>query len=160
MREIALTRGKSTTVSDDDFEWLSKNKRSIHNCGYAYRSSKVKDDDRGKQHPIFMHREIWEHHNGPIPDGLEIDHINGNKLDNRIENLRLCTSRQNNFNRRKMETSNYKGVSWHRGNKRWRATIQEHHVGYFHTEIEAARAYDAKAKERFGEFAWLNFKED
>lgn len=94
--------------------------------------------------------------------GQVVDHINGDKLDNRRCNLRICTQAQNcrnNRNVRKNKTSLYKGVSkyWNK----WKAQIQvdkkKTHIGYYPTQEDAARAYDEKALELHGEFAYLNF---
>ena len=105
-----------------------------------------------------MHRFIMK------PKSNEyVDHINGDKLDNRKENLRICTKKENQRNQkvRKDNTSGYKGVALMAG-KYWRAYItsggsRQKHLGNFKTKEEAARAYDEKAKEYFGEFARLNF---
>jgi hypothetical protein len=95
-----------------------------------------------------------------------VDHINGNGLDNRKENLRVVTVVENARNSRgkvRSRKSQYKGVSFCIGRKSpWRATIEagghgQKHLGYFSTEEEAARAYDQAAAEVFGEFAFLNF---
>lgn len=77
----------------------------------------------------YVHRDVWEKANGPIPDGMFIDHINGDPTDNRLENLRLATCSQNNMNmrRRKDNTSGVKGLYWHtrkdRPNGRWGASV-------------------------------------
>ncbi|MHC4574071.1 MAG: HNH endonuclease [Planctomycetota bacterium] len=104
-----------------------------------------------------MHREIC-----CAPRGVVVDHIDGNGLNNRKSNLRLCTVRQNLWNRRPAGgTSLYKGVCWRAEKKKWAARItcrdRRHHLGYFDTEMEAADAYDKKAAALFGEFAYLNF---
>jgi hypothetical protein len=118
----------------------------------------------GGSHIEYMHRAIWEHHNGLVPEGMEIDHANGNRLDNRIENLRICTHQQNLANKhtRTIHTSRFKGVSLYRDTGRWRATMgymgKAVHIGYFDSEEEAARAYDAKARELQGEYANTNFQ--
>ena len=97
------------------------------------------------------------------PAGMQIDHINGNGLDNRKVNLRLCNSSQNqrNARKRKSGTSRFKGVDWHKESKKWRARIcvnrKRIHIGRYKSEFEAAQAYDKKAIELFGEFASLNF---
>jgi hypothetical protein len=105
-----------------------------------------------------MHRQVTN-----APKGLVVDHINHNGLDNRRANLRLCTKQQNNCNSRSFrhKTSNYKGVFKEKGSKKFRAYIRFNkkpvHIGMFELEIDAAKAYDKKAKELFGEFAYLNF---
>jgi len=107
-----------------------------------------------------MHREVI----GP-PDHLEVDHINHNGLDNRKANIRPATHTQNNFNRliikRKGSSSKYRGVSWCKRKKRWRARIcvngEKKLIEYFKDEIQAAKAYDKAAKKYYGQFACLNF---
>ena len=101
-----------------------------------------------------MHREIMK------PSKVEvIDHINHNKLDNTKENLRCCTKQQNEMNKvkRSNTSSKFKGVT--KINK-WMASITFNNktinLGYFNTEKEAAKIYNVKAKELFGEFAYLN----
>jgi hypothetical protein len=107
---------------------------------------------------LSMHRMVAN-----APKGLFVDHINHNGLDNRKLNLRLCTNAQNQQNSRPRSggTSKYKGVHWHKARKKFCARIHFNkksiHIGYFKDEIEAAKAYDKKAKELFGEFAYLNF---
>lgn len=96
------------------------------------------------------------------PKGLVVDHIDGNTLDNRKCNLRICTYAQNALNRRPHgQASKYRGVTWGPRQKKWRAAIQRDkkqiHLGYFKTEIEAALAFDERAKVLHGEFARLNF---
>ena len=127
-----------------------------------YRRVQLKDK------VYFAHRLIWEMNFGKIPEGMLIDHIDGNGLNNRLENLRLCTPRENSFNRtgRKDTKSCYKGVHFHKkdnGEPRkfpWRAQIQKDKVIHvkcgFKTEREAAMYYNKKAVEFFGEFAKLN----
>jgi len=98
------------------------------------------------------------------PDNRKcVDHIDGNKLNNNFNNLRWCTNFQNNGNRKKQNhtTSKYKGTSYRKDTKKWRAYIMRNDVqiplGCFDTEEEAGRAYDSAARELFGEFAKLNF---
>jgi len=107
----------------------------------------------------LLHRVIWEMHNGPIPDKMKIDHINGDATNNRIENLRLATNAQNSMNSRTPtnNTSGYKGVSFHKGSQKWRASIR---VGYMQKSIggfgdpkSAHEAYRKMAIELHGEFA-------
>ena len=98
------------------------------------------------------------------PKGTLVDHIDRNSLNNRRGNLRLCTPSQNILNTRgKKGTSKYKGVWWNTKKNKWLAMItskgRHFHLGFFDEEIEAAKAYDRKAVELFGEFAYLNFPE-
>ena len=99
------------------------------------------------------------------PKGMVVDHINHCGTDNRRENLRVCSKHENNMGRNKNAkgSSRYKGVTLHKQTNKWRAQFQVNKkrvgIGYFTSEEEAARAYDSKAKELFGEFAFLNFPE-
>lgn len=94
-----------------------------------------------------------------------IDHKNGDKTDNRLENLRRCTQSQNIMNsaKRKNASSQYKGVTWDKKANTWRAQIvcnkKISFLGYFKKEEDGARAYDRKARELFMEFARTNFAE-
>jgi len=97
-------------------------------------------------------------------EGKVIDHINSNGLDNRKANVRFATAQQNCWNQRKQRgnsSSKYKGVHWEKKRNQWRARItfkgRVVRRGRFETEQEAAKAYDGKARELFGEFASLNF---
>lgn len=103
------------------------------------------------------HRLIWEMLNGPIPDGFEIDHVNGDPFDNRIQNIRLATPSQNQWNKgvQSNNTSGYKGVS--KNGSGWRIAIQLNGItkrmGGFRSAEEAAAAYAKLAKENHGAFA-------
>ena len=105
------------------------------------------------------HRLIWIMHNGDIETGLQIDHINQIKTDNRIENLRLATHSQNQSNRPKQKDnkSGFKGVSWKRQHKKWVAQINHNnkkiHIGYFDTPELAHAAYIAATIKLQGEYA-------
>lgn len=105
------------------------------------------------------HRLIYLYHYGYLPQ--QIDHINGDKTDNRIENLRECNTSENARNRKYgIGKSDYKGVSWNSRRNKWKSCItssnQRIFLGYFNTETEAAKAYNQKAIELFKEFAYLN----
>ena len=92
-----------------------------------------------------------------------VDHIDNDPKNNKLSNLRWATSKENQGNRSKGKNTSscYKGVSWHSKNKKWHAQIKlngkKYHIGSFKNEEDAARAYDEKAREHFGEFAKLNF---
>jgi len=108
---------------------------------------------------MTMHRQIMN-----CPMDMVIDHINHNGLDNRRANLRLATRQQNSWNIKKRpgkKSSQFKGVSFCKRDKRWEAYIiygKKHiFIGRYDDEETAARAYDTKAKELFGEFAYPNF---
>ena len=153
MKEIPLTRGKVAIVDDDMYEYLSQWKWSYSNS-YAARHERKNHS----QTSIYMHRAILG-----TPNGMDTDHINMNKLDNRRENLRTCTRSQNKMNQEKIGngTSKYKGVYWRSKEKKWSAGIminqKKIHLGVFNTEEEAARAYDLGAKRLYGEFSRTNF---
>lgn len=107
---------------------------------------------------VQAHRIIWEMHNGPIPIGFEIDHIDGDPWNNRLGNLRLATRQQNQWNRAVLphNKSGYKGVHWDAEKKRFIAQIsingKKKHIGQFKTVEEAANAYAAEAKAQHGDF--------
>ena len=153
MKEIKLTQGKVAIVDDEDFEELSKYKWQYAG-GYAVRAI---SRAFGKLPLTRIHVQII----GKI-DGLEIDHINGDKLDNRRENLRHVTVSQNQYNRKpnRAGSSQYKGVSWYRAGKKWHSSIKTggktFHLGYYDIERDAAAAYNKSASELFGEYARLN----
>lgn len=152
MKEIKLTQGKVAIVDDADFEWLSQWKWHFHHSGYAARTG-----SRPVQRTIHMHREVNQ-----TPDGLSTDHINGNKLDNRRENLRSCTRAENNRNIGKLANnkSGYKGVHWLKRGRRWQAQTtvagKRVHLGVFDSAQEAAVAYDAFVLQEHGKFARPN----
>ena len=104
-----------------------------------------------KNKKYLEHRLIWLYHYGEWPKEY-IDHINGIRDDNRIENLREGTDQQNSFNRKSREgsTSKYKGVSWDKQNKKWRAQYsykgKVYYLGRYECEEEAAKAYDEATK--------------
>jgi len=157
-KEIPLSRGLVTIVDEADYEQLSQWKwhasKTRHDVSYAVRNN---PDIPGSL--ILMHVEILK------PEvGLETDHINGDGLDNRRENLRAVTHTQNMLNRKSVSgsTSIYKGVSWHNGSKKWRAvgptvSSEKKHIGMFDREIEAALAHDRSIIEAGSDFARLNF---
>lgn len=105
--------------------------------------------------PVYMHRLIAR-----TPAGLDTDHVNGNRHDNRRSNLRTATRTQNNAGaRRRLSQTGFRGVYWNHGRFRAQITVEgvRHHLGTFDTAPEAARAYDAAARRWFGDFARLNF---
>lgn len=150
-RWLPLTRGLFALVDEQDFEGVAAASwaPSKTKCTTYARNSK-------KQ---YLHRLIMN-----APAGMEVDHRNGDGLDCRRSNLRVCTAGQNRCNMRKTtipKTSRFKGVCWDRTRNKWRATIKLHrqwtYLGRFDNEIDAAKAFDMAARELFGEFALLNF---
>jgi hypothetical protein len=140
MKTIRLTQGLFTTVDDNDFINLSKFKWHAHkgcNTWYAVRNQ---PRCNGKRPDMKMHRIIIS-----APDGIGVDHIDGNGLNNQKHNLRLCTHRENGQNQHVSKTSKYPGVSWHKASHKWRSTISTphgyKHLGVFTTEEEAFKAY-------------------
>ena len=95
-------------------------------------------------------------------DGKEIDHVNGDGLDNRRCNLRIATRSQNQMNRKPKRgaSSRYKGVFWSDDHKKWQSAAQlnkeRYHLGFYNGEEEAAKAYNVFAAQHFGEYARLN----
>lgn len=163
MKQIQLS-GKNNNlyaiVDDLDYNMLIKHKWYLSKKGYAVRNRKsvngIKDIS-----PISMHGLVLG-----FKDGFVIDHINNNKLDNRKENLRFITNRQNIRRRGKQKNSKtgYKGVyvCKTKGLKslRYQVYIRVNKkllfIGYFKNKIEAARAYNVASKKYHGEFGYQN----
>lgn len=155
-------------VDDEDYEILGNKNWYAEPKGinvYVYRKLNQVEKSGRKTRRISLHRFIMN-----APDGMEVDHINGNGLDNRRENLRICTRSENAKNIRKhkgVHSSIYKGVRWYSITKRWHAQISDvtkdgkrtvKSIGYFDDETEAAKAYDIWAHRLHGEFASPNFR--
>lgn len=157
MKTIQLSQGHEAQVDDEDYEWLNQWKWSVlvHKTGHAYAVRG--EGPRGKSKTICMHHMIVGK-----KDGHVVDHINRNPLDNRRSNLRHLTHRENVLNSGMWTTnsSGFRGVSWDKGRNKWQAKIKVNqkqlHLGRFNTAEEAAQAYDAAAREYFGEFAFQN----
>jgi hypothetical protein len=178
--ELKLDNDLFAWIDEEDaelcqFNWIAKKagRKDIPHY-YAVRYSRV-----GKHRvEYYLHNEVFERMIGEaLPRGGEwlVDHINGDKLDNRRSNLRLATRTENEANKLKRRThagkatsSRYKGVTKNNDKKRskpWRAHITNKddgltYLGSFATEVEAAKAYNKAALEMFGEFAKLNTFED
>jgi hypothetical protein len=157
MQTITLTNGMTTIVDDDVYEMLNEKTwyaRKRGNAWYAYRHEYSKNTYKY----VFMHRVIAN-----TPEGLVTDHISGDGLDNRRENLRVCTHAENMHNYTKPshgKTSRFKGVFFNKQAKKYHAIIRINnkviHVGYFKDEILAASAYNEAAVKYHGVFAKLN----
>ena len=154
-REIPLTKGHVAIVDNADYAHLTRWKWSYSN-GYAVRKVRTATGTKS----LGMHQQLLQ-----TPKGMVTDHINGDKLDNRRANLRVCTYGQNTANRpadRDNKHSTYKGVTLRKGRKAnpWSAWItsggKRLYLGVFPTDAEAAKAYNAAALRLHGEYAWLN----
>jgi len=161
---LPLTKGKVALVDDGDFERTSRFKwtamevkRALGSLWYVRRCIRLPD---GRQHSVLLHRFILE-----APANFEVDHVNGDALDNRRSNLRLATPSQNRVNRRgkaRPGTSRYLGVMKPSNRKRWEAFVhgpdgKNHRGGSFDLEEDAARARDELALRLWGDRARLNF---
>ena len=155
MKEILLKTKQKTLVDNQDYELLSKFKWGFHSKGYVRRGS-------GKGIVILMHRQILN-----AKKGEEVDHKNGNKLDNRRINLRLCSRSQNRANISKFKKTDskkeFKGTVYKSDGKRIKRWIAQITIGRktirtkaYLVERDAAKKYNEMANKYFGEFAKLN----
>ncbi len=148
---LKISKGMETLIDLEDYDRLKNDNLLKWN---AQKSSKrfYVSKNTSSNGKIYLHRYIMN-----CPDGFCIDHINGNSLDNRKSNLRICSFRENSRNVKK---DSFKGVTKTR-NKKWQAQIQHdgNHInlGVFSTEADAARAYDIAAAFLFKEYASFNF---
>lgn len=154
MKRIPLSQGKFAIVDDDDFERCSQFKWHISGQRYVMRHIRKSDGSRTCQ---YLARFIMNE-----PDGLEVDHRHGNKLDHRKSELRVCTHYQNCCNKRKYKnnTSGVKGVSWDNDALKWRARIRVNGkligLGRFDDIMDASDAYDVASPKYHGEFGRIN----
>lgn len=146
---------KYALVDDEDYQKLNKYKWCF---SQKKTGSAVIRKIKGINSTITMHKQIMN-----TPKGMVIDHINHITFDNRKCNLRICTNSENARNqlpRYDKKTSKHKGVCWYKPYKKWRSRInynkKEINIGYFKTEKEASKAYNKKAIELFGSFAYIN----
>ena len=158
LKKIKLTQEKTATVDNIDFEELSKFKWYLNSYGYAERTTRKGE---GKRRNVRMHQQV------ALRMGLNIignifDHINRDKLDNRRKNLRIVSKQINSVNRdlQSNNKSGYRGVSFYKRDKNWESYIKYNQkrifLGRYKTKQEAALKYNIKAKELFGNYAYLN----
>ena len=146
---IPLSKGKWAIVDEEDYTTLNKHNWHITASGYAVR--RIQGQNYG------MHRQILG-----LKKGEYCDHVNGDKLDNRKENLRKATPSQNMMNRKvgKNSKSGYKGVIWRPTRSKWQAYIRLNkkntYLGLYKDKKEAARAYNQAASDIYGQYARLN----
>lgn len=146
---IPLTKGQFVKVDNEDFDRLKNINWNLSSSNYAINNTYG-----------LMHRFILG-----VPEGIEVDHVYHDTLDNRKAKLRLSTRGQNMYNTKpRKATSKYKGVCWDKENGLWESQITINYkkikIGRYRTEEEAAEAYDKKAVELFGEFACLNLSKN
>ena len=155
-KEIQLTRGKVAIVDDDDFEYLNQWKWQAEPYSQTYRAFRTQKTGFLKKRKIYMHRVIMN-----CPENMVIDHKNHIALDNKKDNLRLATREQNSRNIMSTKSkTGFKGVRKQGSKYQARIGINKNQIylGTFDTPEDAAKAYDIKAVEMFGEFAFLNFQ--
>lgn len=152
-KKVALGSGQFAIVDDEDFDLVNQYVWQGHKAGkagkggdYVYAVTRIR-----------MHRLVTN-----CPKGMYVDHINGDTLDNRKSNLRICTNAENQQNTRSRGgSSRFKGVSYSQKKKRWKASFmwkgRVYYCGSFATEEDAARAIDKLRKEVCGEYATANF---
>jgi hypothetical protein len=158
-RRLSLSQGLYTLVDAEEYDFLSQFPCHTHfsESNKPYACAATAEYKRVRLHKIILNLKYRQ----------TADHINGDTLDNRRSNLRICTSKQNRWNRKKNRnnTSGYRGVYWHKRNKKWTTIIciegVNKRLGQYNTAIEAAIAYDdAAIKHRDEEFRRLNFTND
>lgn len=159
MKQIQLTQDQIALVDDQDYEWLNQWRWYARKGRYTFYAVRHVCVTKGKRRQEQMHRLILELQ---PDDKRECDHRDGNGLNNRRSNLRICTMAQNQRSRRNQMgcTSRFKGVWWHRGNRNWQSRIgingKQICLGSFNSETEAAQAYDKAALKHHGDFRLTN----
>lgn len=155
--ELPLSRGLVAIVDDDTPTEITSPKWTLQEAKGTYYANRNDKIGLRKYRKLYLHREIL----GVTDPSIQVDHINHNGLDNRRENLRICTIQQNNMNcLSRCKSKRFKGVFRSDGRRQWRAAIgfggKQIHLGVYETEIEAAIAYNTAAVRLHREFAQLN----
>ncbi len=167
MPEIKLSQGQVSIVDDCDIDLASRYRWRVQNTASGPYARAWSPMVNKKRRLLLLHREIAARLFGADQSkNMKIDHVNGDGLDNRRCNLRLCTASQNAMNKRRgrVHSSRFKGVSYRAKTGRWRAGIcingSTKDIGTFASEVKAAQAYNSAAMIHYGEFARLNSFED
>jgi hypothetical protein len=164
MKDVIVQNGNIMLVSKCDINLIMNFKWYLGSSGYPCTYGTYDGSIKFGNCPVSLHQLIF----GKLEKGYVIDHINRNKLDNRRDNLRVCTSLQNSYNKSRPKNSKnkYKGVKKiipknNKNNSKYIATITKdgvrHEIRNIQTEEEAAKIYDMMAEELFGQYAGLNF---
>lgn len=153
MKTIQLTQGKVAIIDDEDYEKVCTKKWYAHK-----RTGKYYAESGGINGRYMLHIFVMG-----LENGVLLDHKDGDSLNNQKENLRVCTRQQNSYNKKPYSTApiaGIKGISLNKKSKRWRAQIQKDkkkiYIGVYSNYLDAAKAYNEKAIELFGEFSQLN----
>jgi AP2 domain/HNH endonuclease len=147
------TDGTPFTIDDADFELVSPYRWDAQRS-LSTRTTYARSRLGGSRSAVPLHRLLLS-----PPEGSVVDHIDGNGLNNVRSNLRVCSRSENSFNaqRRKDNTSGFKGVYWHRRIGKWQAEVVAHrkrnHLGYYDTPEQAAEVARAFREKVHGEFA-------
>lgn len=148
-----LPKNKFTIIDEEDFKIIKGYKWFAHKNKTRIYVDASKNGKMIRMHRLIMNAKPYE----------QVDHINGNCLDNRKVNLRLCSNKENTRNRTRLNknnTSGFKGVSWYKWYNKWLAQIKVDYktktLGYFESKEDAAKAYNKAAKKYFNKFANIN----
>ncbi len=157
MKELQLTQGQVALIDDEDWERVNLHKWCARWDAKSRQFMPVRSMTvDGRTRTVYLSRFIVE-----APPDLDVDHVDHNWLNATRQNLRICTTRQNMQNRHKRSANPFKGITRYRDTSRWIAQINDNghavNLGIYPDAHAAALAYDAKAREVFGEFALTNF---
>lgn len=158
MIRVFTPTGLRLTFDQRGWELYQQYTWAPSNSGYLSRKQWLGENLRPRMRTVYYHREFLGAGGGEI-----VDHINRDRLDNRRSNLRIVSQEINVRNGRKMRNTSsvYKGVAWAPREQKWRAYIRlngrQRSLGYYNTQVEAAKAFDQAVREHFGEKVYLNF---